>query len=92
MQNLEINKITQIKIFQSSNKEIVEQQANEFMKDKNVINVEHKVIQDFNDYNCWTHFITVTYVDIEVNKLHEDMLTGKTFREEYGPGCGATLL
>ena len=68
MQNLKINKTTQIKIFQSSNKEIVEQQVNEFMKDKNVINVEHKVVQDFNDYNCWTHFITVTYVGVNIER------------------------
>lgn len=92
MQNLELNKTTQIKIFQSSNKEIVEQQANEFMKDKNVTKVTHNIMQDFNDYNCWTHFITVTYVNVEINGLYSDDQTGKTFREEFGPGCGATLL
>lgn len=61
-----IRKGLQTKMFHSTNQELLENRINEFIKDKDVVDVKYNVVQDFNDYNCWDYSVLILYMDYNI--------------------------
>lgn len=53
----------QTKMFHSSSQEQLENMVNEFIKDKDVVDIKYNVVQDFNDYNCWDYSVLILYIN-----------------------------
>ena len=62
----------QTKMFHSSSQEQLENMVNEFIKDKDVVDIKYNVVQDFNDYNCWDYSVLILYINyVYVNDVKD---------------------
>lgn len=65
-----LRKGLQTKMFHASSQELLENKINEFIKDKDVVDIKYNVVQDFNDYNCWDYSVLILYMNHEL--IEED--------------------
>lgn len=57
---------TQVKLFHSSSIECLQKQTNEFVINKEIIDIKYNVLQDVNDYNCFNYSVLIIYTDYDI--------------------------
>lgn len=74
---------TQVKMFHSASIDSLQQQVNEFIRKKDVIDIKYNVLQDVNDYNCFNYSVLIHYIqyEIEVKKTFEK--SGDKWDKDY---------